>query len=729
MLRKDPPSLPTEFYADVCHYLATNPAPFRKFLEPFLCFVGISQYYTLDDSCYQTFLTDNDKGGCSLFLSFNFFSCSHAWPFLFYTKIDLFAFIHHADPTKVRIRERKVGEGEVPFLKLTKGYVILLAGVNDQENQNEVVRNKGVDVVNEEGDDETQAIVTNKPKRVRKKRKAADDVSGSGLPPKKLKEDHSAFGDVGASTVGKSLAALQGLLDSSTLAMKVGATAKATVPFVTSFVTPTPERKDGGHVDSITRPNLRTQLATERFVVLSDYSHHSSTNAADDEVTFIIRSSMPHPLVLTAVVTTTIIDDATSALAPRIGTEPVLRSIFEYFASICEANQDVAGPSHPAGTELSTYLFFVSQDMDSENLHQTYIPKWNVTNDSTLDESNICHGVIDHLAHPALFSQLQNMDYEQLFVKFNVGAARQTCLSSEVRLRLEHELRGRGKFEGKCAMQADWLKERDAELASLKPQLSLKEAEATMAIRLCCQIAIVEVVEAARSNELNGLKEQNAALEGHVATLESAALFCDKLSTIASALEFKKDKLIDQVSTLEGTCSRLRDEVMGYKLFKKQIEAVQDEEMRVLSEKVVDLDAELMRMATHLDEEFYPRYLITIVGRRWIHSRGVRLVVMKCLQSPGYLASLGGAIGRAIDKGIQGGLAAGVDHGKAERGLADIATYDPFAEANFVSAVNALRSLDFPLLVQLASQKDASIADIMGLLHLEGPTDKTPKAS
>ncbi|GJX12005.1 hypothetical protein Tco_0201864, partial [Tanacetum coccineum] len=87
----------------------------------------------------------------------------------------------------------------------------------------------------------------------------------------------------------------------------------------------------------------------------------------------------------------------------------------------------------------------------------------------------------------------------------------------------------------------------------------------------------------------------------------------------------KKDKLIDQASTLEGTCSGLRDEVAG-------------------------LDADLMETALHLDEEFYPRYLTTIAGRRWILGHGLKLAVMKCLQSPKYLVALRGAIGRAINK-------------------------------------------------------------------------------
>ncbi|GJV89182.1 hypothetical protein Tco_1533120 [Tanacetum coccineum] len=98
---------------------------------------------------------------------------------------------------------------------------------------------------------------------------------------------------------------------------------------------------------------------------------------------------------------------------------------------------------------------------------------------------------------------------------------------------------------------------------------------------------------------------------------------------------------------------------------------------------------------------------------------------MKCLQSLEYLVALGGATSRAIDKGMQVRLAAGIDHGKAGRDLANVSVYDSSAEANFVFVVNALRTVDFPLLSQLESQKDASIADIMGLLHLEGPAAET----
>ncbi|GKA97224.1 hypothetical protein Tco_0825118, partial [Tanacetum coccineum] len=72
---------------------------------------------------------------------------------------------------------------------------------------------------------------------------------------------------------------------------------------------------------------------------------------------------------------------------------------------------------------------------------------------------------------------------------------------------------------------------------------------------------------------------------------------------------------------------------------------------------------------------------------------------------------------------------AGIDHGKVGRGLADVAAYNTSREANYVSVVNDLCAMDFPLLAQLMSQKDPSIADIMGLLYLEGPAAEDLEAN
>nr|GFA49063.1 hypothetical protein [Tanacetum cinerariifolium] len=90
----------------------------------------------------------------------------------------------------------------------------------------------------------------------------------------------------------------------------------------------------------------------------------------------------------------------------------------------------------------------------------------------------------------------------------------------------------------------------------------------------------------------------------------------------------------------------------------------------------------------------------TVMQSRMLRSR---LAVMKCMQLTEYVTSLGKALGLAIDKGMQTGLVAGIDHGKSERSLADVAAYDP--------------------------PEDASIADIMSLLRLEGPSAETPEGS
>nr|GEU55373.1 retrovirus-related Pol polyprotein from transposon TNT 1-94 [Tanacetum cinerariifolium] len=290
---------------------------------------------------------------------------------------------------------------------------------------------------------------------------------------------------------------------------------------------------------------------------------------------------------------------------------------------------------------------------------------WNVINDYALDDPDVCRSMVDQLAPHELFSQLPG-------------------------LRSEHNYKEMKKFKRKCNRQADLLKKKDTEITSLKAQLSLKEAKATEAIRLCSQVVAIEATKAARVHELNSLNERITTLEGPIAAFEfvtvikdtelassnaqitkltqylSNFMSCDELSIKAAYLESKKDKLTDQVSLLETTCSGLRDQVSGYGLFKEQIEVVQDEQVKILSDKVAGLDAELMGMVLHLDGEFYPQYLVV----------------------------LGGAIGRAIDKGMQDGLAAGIDHGKARRRLVDVAAYNPSTEANYVFTVNALRVVD-----------------------------------
>nr|GEX55678.1 hypothetical protein [Tanacetum cinerariifolium] len=362
----------------------------------------------------------------------------------FLVEMDLFAFIRHTDLTKVKgavnddVNER----------------VNDVAKAGQAERGDRVMDIRGIEIV---ANDEIQAIEADQPKKIKTKRKVTDGAGGSVYPPKKLREDYGTSCDAEASVARKSLVTLQGLFERITLAAEVGVTTAATVPFAASFVTPTPEHKGGGGRDSTTGPINHTRTAMERFVVLTYFSYYSGTNAADEEVNSIVRSSVPPPLILTVAVTTTVVPGAIFVLIHDLGVGQVNPSIFRDSASPTMGEEDVAGLSWPVGTGLSAGSFYISQYMDVETLRQL-----------------------------------------------------------------------------------DRLKERDTDIASLKAQLSLKEAEAAEAIRLSSQIAAVEAAEATRIKKLNSLRERNVSLEGQVVALESAV-----------------------VSGLEVTCSGPRDEVMG----------------------------------------------------------------------------------------------------------------------------------------------------------------------
>nr|GFC67359.1 hypothetical protein [Tanacetum cinerariifolium] len=81
------------------------------------------------------------------------------------------------------------------------------------------------------------------------------------------------------------------------------------------------------------------------------------------------------------------------------------------------------------------------------------------------------------------------------------------------------------------------------------------------------------------------------------------------------------------------------------------------------------LYADFVDMALHLEEKFYPHLLTTISG--------------------------------------QG------------RTLADVAAYNPSAEADYVSTLQRLQNVNFSLLAELRSSKDASVDTIMNILRLE----------
>ncbi|GKB01297.1 hypothetical protein Tco_0829341 [Tanacetum coccineum] len=93
--------------------------------------------------------------------------------------------------------------------------------------------------------------------------------------------------------------------------------------------------------------------------------------------------------------------------------------------------------------------------------------------------------------------------------------------------------------------------------------------------------------------------------------------------------------------------------------------------VKVVNDKLAKLDADLAKMACHLERKILISLSFDTISAR----------------------ALGAAISRAIEKGMQSGLAADIDHGREGRSLADVAAYNPDAEADFNFALQKFRAL------------------------------------
>ncbi|GKG60119.1 hypothetical protein Tco_0609783, partial [Tanacetum coccineum] len=77
-----------------------------------------------------------------------------------------------------------------------------------------------------------------------------------------------------------------------------------------------------------------------------------------------------------------------------------------------------------------------------------------------------------------------------------------------------------------------------------------------------------------------------------------------------------------------------------------------------------------------------------------------------------------------VKKGMQDGLSAGITYDTEGRALTDVGAYNPFEEADYISALQRLQSVNFSLLAELRSNKDASIDTLMNILRLEDTLDE-----
>ncbi|GKA58918.1 hypothetical protein Tco_0758231 [Tanacetum coccineum] len=243
-----------------------------------------------------------------------------------------------------------------------------------------------------------------------------------------------------------------------------------------------------------------------------------------------------------------------------------------------DVNPDLAGPSQLEESEGSDDSFYELATFDPSEVKRWYVPRWNITNDSLLDDGFSYRTLVDHVAPPAFFASLRFMDCNQLYTKFNVGAARQICRGSEVRSRAEHELELKEKLNAKYAARGKLLEEKDSEILRLKSQLAEKEAEAAEVVRLRDQVSSLSGEKSALTAEVSALKvtitqkdHDISLLDSRATHLESALndaqVACTEAGTKITSLASERDRLVSEVSSLRA----------GFKDFKEKMEVQQEE--------------------------------------------------------------------------------------------------------------------------------------------------------
>nr|GEV34572.1 reverse transcriptase domain-containing protein [Tanacetum cinerariifolium] len=317
-------------------------------------------------------------------------------------------------------------------------------------------------------------------------------------------------------------------------------------------------------------------------------------------------------------------------------------------------------------------------------------------------------------------------------MEFIVGTARQACLNAKVRMQTEYYLSVRRRLELECVNQANLLKVRDDEVEKLKAQLLLKETKATKAARLCPQVSSAMATEKMHVDEIEALKHWNVTREckdysHHSSThasraevasiIRSAALSSDsdyvgivRLDVMGSARIPRKELsmgsreaqlLLKETKATKAArlCPQVSSAMATEKMHVDEIEALKHwnvtrECKGSLDGKVMELDS----LVSAKDLELEDLNVIMsplksqndgLVDQSWLLSHDPKLKLVKCLNSSKCLMALGAAISRAIKHAMHIGLATRIDHDK----------------------------------------EDASVEDIMSLLHLEGPLVDAPGMS
>ncbi|GJX34860.1 hypothetical protein Tco_0246417 [Tanacetum coccineum] len=256
-----------------------------------------------------------------------------------------------------------------------------------------------------------------------------------------------------------------------------------------------------------------------------------------------------------------------------------------------------------------------------------------------MDDHVNCRNFIDHVPPPGFWASLRNQTNAEFLDLLNVNTTQHACMVSVLRLRYEHEIEVREKFEKNFVKSAETIQQRDNNIMSLKSRLEEAEGEAAKVIRL---------------------RRWDSELEATTA-----------------------DELI------ESECEDVRSKVVGEAKLKEEFMAMHDVRIQRLEERNAELDTCVSELNYQVDSDLCPYMLTAITGHGWMIGHGLRLAFIKCNQSLKYQSALGKDISLAIDQGIQQGLMARVEHRNAGRELGELAAYDPGTKARMEALKDA----------------------------------------
>nr|GFA09639.1 hypothetical protein [Tanacetum cinerariifolium] len=252
------------------------------------------------------------------------------------------------------------------------------------------------------------------------------------------------------------------------------------------------------------------------------------------------------------------------------------------------------------------------------------------------------------------------------------------------------------------------------------PKLRLRfEQEAKLLRKSFAQVARRDKRIQARELEIKNLEElPEAEADMKKATEGKSFGLIQELEDMRarfSDLQVSNEHLSQQVATLQK-------QVSGEEKLKAAFEEFKRYEDDRVERRCVELDARLDALSIDFDEKIYPHMLTAIVGHGWVIGHGLRLAMMKCVESLEIKQAFADAVSAGVTKGMSEGLKHGVEHGQAQIKVESIEAYDPEAEAKFVAALQSLKDLKYHLMDQLEGLKDAPMDVIMAALYLKSDT-------